>query len=175
MQAFAERGFYDGGVRLTAQLLGCCQAAGFQDELALHLPRQLFHEERLLELGWGGRVFGSLCQKGSVSEMAHFNSIRVLMSYKEGDQMQTSSRLSTTSKCCKLEWTVIYTWDIRNKESFCSMKDPCACSTTGASAYCRWLCRIRVAVSQQMNGERRKKIFKESLEGLQTSVYELHS
>lgn len=103
MQAFAERGFYEGGGRLTAQLLGCRQAAGFQDELALHLPWQLFHEERLLELGWGGRVFGSLCQEGSVSEMAHFNSIRVLMSYKEGDQMQTSGRLSTTSKCCKLE------------------------------------------------------------------------
>ncbi|CAO2635080.1 hypothetical protein LEMLEM_LOCUS22938, partial [Lemmus lemmus] len=66
-----------------------------------------------------------------------------------------SGRLSTTSKCCELECTDIYTWDIRNKESFCSRKEPCACSTTGASACCRWLCRIRVAVSQQMNATSR--------------------
>lgn len=57
MRASAERGFFEGGKQLTAQLLGCRQADRFQDELALHLSGQLFHEERLLELGRGGGVF----------------------------------------------------------------------------------------------------------------------
>lgn len=58
MRAFAERGgSRKEGEQLTAQLLGCRQAGRFQDELALHLAGQLLHEERLLELGWAGRVF----------------------------------------------------------------------------------------------------------------------
>lgn len=43
--------------QLTAQLLlGCSQAAGLQDELALHLSGQLIHEEGLLEVGRAGGV-----------------------------------------------------------------------------------------------------------------------
>lgn len=86
-QAFAERGVsMKEGKQLTTQLLGRRQAGRLQDELALHLSGQLLHEERLLELRWAGGVLRSLRQKGSVSEMAHFNSIRILMSYNKKTQ-----------------------------------------------------------------------------------------
>lgn len=44
--------------QLTTQLLRLSQAAGLQDELALHLSGKLFYEEGLLEAGRAAGVLG---------------------------------------------------------------------------------------------------------------------
>lgn len=85
--------------QLTAQLLGCGQAAGLQDELALQLSGQLLHEEGLLEAGRRAAVLQSLCQEHSVPKMAHFNSIGIFMPYTEKN-LNVDFRLTGTGDMC---------------------------------------------------------------------------
>lgn len=67
--------------QLTSQLLGCSQESGLQDESALPLPWQLFHQEGLLGVENGGRVPWASCEECSVSQMLHFNPIGIFMPY----------------------------------------------------------------------------------------------